>query len=164
MKISRQYKKQLRPYISELRAFLLVAVLLVVFIFSNVIPDFHVSGLSVSFVVVFSLWLFMYVETFVVFSLLVIADCLSSGFVSGNFQVQQQYPFRASTFADKTATFDEMKAGVRVKHRLYFKIIAEQNGNQTVFTTTQHFDLEAGKTYQFVYGARSKAVVHIAEL
>ena len=69
----------------------------------------------------------------------------------------EQHVFKASAFADKNAN---IKKG-EVRQTLYYKVIVKYKGINLVFTSSEYFELERKKKYDFVIGKRSMALVDV---
>jgi len=154
-------RKLLRPYLTELSVFLLIAALAAVCLLATRAISVKWSVLTVLLLILVVLWLAQYVFTFVVFSCRVLLDCAAKSFETADARYVEQFVFRSSSFLDKTGSRAE---NYRTKETLFYKIVAAEQDRVLIFTSSKYFSLEPGKTYRFVFGKRSGAITDISSV
>ncbi len=148
----------LRPYIQEMFVFLFVMVTVIFGLLVTHAIAVKWSFLTMGLLVVVFLWLILYVNTFVVFSIRVLLDCITKSFETVDAQYIEQMIFRSSSFFDKANSLREEE---RITKTYYYKITVKQKDKVIVLTSSQYFPLEPNKTYTFAFGTRSKAIIGI---
>lgn len=156
------YKDMLRAYIYEFLTFIFVAAVVICGICISGCVEFHWSVLLVELLIVFTLWLFVCVFPFALFSVCVIVDAALNDYVEKEAVFLEQFPYKATAFSEKYRKGSE-KVRIEATRETYYRIIADADNQKITFTSSAYYELKPRRTYVFVYARRSQALVDVKD-
>ena len=120
---------------------------------------------AVLLIIVVCLWLILYVQEFVLFSLRVIVDLFCKDDMSVEAVFLEQFTYRSSPYLDRNGKAKRKKWDVDVERIeiTFFKIFIETPAGIQLLTSSEYFTLEPGKKYTFTYGKRSRALIDVKQ-